>query len=145
VVTLLVLAAFVLSVIAVIVIVWITRRRQVSVLEKEGIQTAMQLDVAKDGPQAFEAAVAASQEARRARLSREDRIRRILTPVTFGLSGLIVIFALAAFFLAGDREAATVCAMLAAFSFSFNTIAYLSAKHGRQKAAHSALRVDQSL
>jgi heme exporter protein D len=133
VVTLLVLAAFVLSVIAVIiaVIVSVTRRRQVSVLEKEGIQTAMQLDVAKDGPQAFEAAVAASQKAHRARLSRKERIRRILTPIAFGLSGLIVIFALAAFFLAGDREAATVCAMMAAFSFSFTTIAYLSAKHAR--------------
>jgi hypothetical protein len=140
---LLFLAAFVLSVI--VVIVSIMRRRHASVVKKQGIQSAVQLNAATDGPQTFEAAVAASLEARRARLSREERIRRIMTPVAFGLSGLIVIFALAALFLAGDREAARVCAIVAAISFSCTTMAYLSAKHVRQKAAHSALQVDQSL
>jgi hypothetical protein len=139
---LLVLAAFALSVI--VVIVSITRRRQASVVDKQGIQSAVQLNAAMDVPQAFEGAVAASQEARRARLSREERIRTIITPVAFGLSGLQIIFALAALFLASDREAATVCAMMAAISFCCTTTAYLSAKHARQKAAHSALQVDQS-
>ena len=137
---LLVLVAFVLSVIAVIASV--TQRRQVSMLEKQGIQSAVQPDAAVDGPQAFESAVAASREARRARLSRAVRIRKILTPIAFGLSGVIVVLALAARFLAGDREAAAVCAMIAAVSLSFTTMAFVSAEHARQKAAQSALQVD---
>jgi hypothetical protein len=139
----LVLVAFVLTVIAIIVSV--TRRRQVAALEDQEIQSAEQLDAETDPSKKLAAAMAASQEARRARLSRKARIRGILTPVEFGLSGLIVMFALAALFLAGDREAATVCALMAAISFGFTTTACLSARHARQKAAHSALGVDQSL
>lgn len=135
-----VLGAFVLSVIA--VIASLTRRRKVSMLEKQGIQSAVPPDAPMDGPQTFEAAVAASREARRARLSREVRIRKILAPIAFGLSGLIVILALAARFLADDREAAAVCAMMAAISLGSTTMAFFSAKHARQKAAHSALQVD---
>jgi len=108
-------------------------------------QSAVQLDTAMDGPQTFEAAVAASRVSRRARLVRRERIRRFLTPVAFGLSGLPVIFALAALFLAGDREAAIVCAMISTISLSFTTTAYVFAKHGRQKATHSTLQGDQSL
>lgn len=95
--------------------------------------------------QTFEAVVAASKVSRRARLARQQRIRRFLTPVAFGLSGLPVIFALAALFLAGDREAAIVCAMISTISLSLTATAYLSAKHGRQKATHSALDGNQSL
>jgi hypothetical protein len=52
--------------------------------------------------------------------------------------------ALAARFLLGDREAATVCAVIAAISLSFTTMAFFSAKHERQKSAHSAPDVEPS-
>ncbi len=132
-------AAFVLGVVAILLA--FTWRWQALVRN----QGALQLDSAMDGPQTFEAAVAASKESRRARLARQERIRRILTPVAFGLSGLPVIFALAALFLAGDREAAIVCAMISTISLSFTTTAYVSAKHGRQKATHSTPQGNQSL
>ncbi len=123
----LVLAAFMLTVAAVVVSV--RRRRQVPAPGDLENQNAGRLDAATDASQIFAAAVAASQEVRRARLAREAKIRGTLTRVAFGLSGLIVIFALAARFLAGDREAATVCAVLAAISLGFTSTAYLSAKH----------------
>jgi hypothetical protein len=140
---LLALAAFGLSLIAMIVSV--TLRRRVAVLEEGEIRRTGPIDATMDGPQIFAAAVAASQKARRARLSRQERIRGILGPVAFGLSGLIAMFALAALFLADDRKAATVCAWMATLSFGFTITAYLSAKRAREKAAHSALGVDQSL
>jgi hypothetical protein len=135
----LVVAAFVLGLVAMLLA--FTWRWQALVRN----QSAVQSDTAMDGPQTFDAAVAASKETRRASLARRERIRRILTPVAFGLSGLPVIFALAALFLAGDREAAIVCAMISTLSLSFTTTAYVSAKHVRQKATHSTLQGGQSL
>lgn len=131
-VELLFVTAFVLTVIAVIVL--FTWRWQAMVLANPINQSAVQLDAAMDGSQAFEAAIAASQEARRARISRTERNRKVLIPVAFGLSGLTGVCALAALFLAGDREAATVCAVDAVILLFLTAAAYLSAKHASQKA-----------
>lgn len=126
---LLILAAFVLSII--VVMASVIRRRQATVVEKRGAQSADQLNATMDVTQTFEAAVAASQEARRARLSREERIRGKTIPIAFGLSGVVAILALAAVFLTDDREAAIVCAMMAVISLSFTTVTFLSAKRAR--------------
>jgi hypothetical protein len=140
---LLVVAAFVLGVIAIILsFAW---RWQTLLPRNLRKQNAVQPDTAMNGLQTFEAAVEASNEARRARLARQERVRKILTPVAFGLSGLPVIFALAALFWAGDREAAIVCVMTATISLGYTTVAHVFAKHGRQKVSHSALQADQSL
>ncbi len=126
------LAAFLLSVIAIIVSAAL--RRQLASPEDEGIQNTERRDAAADVPQIFATALAASQMARSAKLSRRARTQAILTPVLFALCGFILIFALAAFFLAGDRKAATVCTLMATISLGFTTTTYLSAKHARQKA-----------
>jgi hypothetical protein len=126
---LLVLAAFILSAIAVTVSV--LRRHEASIVEKQGAQSADQPNATMDVMQTFEAAVAASQAARRARLSRRERIRRIGIFVAFGLSGVVVILALAAVFLIGDRKAAVMCAMMAAISLNYTTMAFLSTKRAR--------------
>ena len=135
-----VVAAFVLGVIAIILaftLQWWALA--------PGNETAVPLDAyaSMNSLQAFEASVAISKEARRVRLARQERVRKLLTPVAFGLSGSPVIFALAALFLAGDREAAIVCAMTATIGLGFTTVAYFSARHARQKGTHSALQVDQ--
>jgi hypothetical protein len=106
-------------------------------------QNALLPNAAMNGPNTFEAAVAASKEARRVRLARQERVRKILTPVAFGLAGLPFIFALAALFLAGDREAAIVCAMTATIGLGSTTGAYFSGRRARQKATRSALQMDQ--
>jgi len=126
---LLVLAAFVLCV--TVVMVSVMRRRQALIVEQQGAQSAAQPNATMDVTQTFEATVAASQDARRARLLRRQRIRRITILVAFGLSGVIAMLALAAVFLTTDREAAIVCAMMAVISFSFTTMAFLTAKPAR--------------
>ena len=126
---LLVLGAFVLSVI--VVMVSVMRRRQALIVEQHGARSAVQPNATMDVTQTFEATVAASQDARRARLLRRQRIRRITILVAFGLSGAIAILALTAVFLTGDREAAIVCVMMAAISISFTIMAFLSAKRTR--------------
>jgi len=130
-----------LSIIAVILAV--LQRRQIRMPAQREIRSAVPRDAAMAGLEAFEAAAAASRAARHARLARAERIRGILTPVVFCLCGSMVLFALAAF-VAGDREAATVCAMLAAITCSFTTMAYLSARRAGQKAAESAAPVKRS-
>jgi len=70
---LIILAEFVLLVILAILSVG---RRQVAVLEDEEVQRLGDFDAAMDDAQLFAVAEAASLLARRARLSREERIRR---------------------------------------------------------------------
>jgi uncharacterized membrane protein YadS len=97
-----------------------------------------------DTPHALDAAIAARLQLRRERLLRAERNRRILTPVAFGLSGCTAILALAAFFLARDREAARSCAAIACVSLSITTFAYFAAQSARMKAVDSAREMDQS-
>jgi hypothetical protein len=127
-----VVVAFVLTVGA--VTVSFALRRQVWAPGKRGNQIAEQFDASMADPQTFQAAVATSQAARRARLVRRERIRKILTPIAFGLSGVVVVLAFVAYLFAGDREAALVCTMMAVVSFSFATLAYVYAK----RASHDA-------
>jgi hypothetical protein len=82
-----------------------------------------------DMPQALDAANAAAREARREKLLRTARNQRIRTRVALGLSGCIAIGALAALFLAGDREAATLIAIMACITV---TIAVISGQAGRK-------------
>jgi hypothetical protein len=97
-----------------------------------------------DAPQALDAAIAARLQLHREKLLRAERRRRILTPVCFGLSGCIAILALAAFFLAHDREAARSGAAIACVTLSMTTFAYFAAKSARNKAIDSAREMDQS-
>lgn len=94
-----------------------------------------------DTPQALDAVIAGRLQLRREKLLRAERNRRILTPVCFGLSGCIVILALAAFFLAHDREAARSCAAIACVTLSMTTFTYFAAESARKKAVDS---MDQS-
>ena len=141
--TLLVVAAFLLSVIA--IVVSFTWRWRALVPGNLGNQHVVRPDAEMNGPQAFEAAEAASKEARRARLARQERLRKVLTPVAFGLSGLPLIFALVALVFAGDHEAAMVCAMMGTIGLGFTAASYYSAKLARQKAVSSTLQAHQSL
>jgi hypothetical protein len=140
---LLIVAAFVLGVVA--IILSFTLRWQALVRKNSRHQSAVHLDAEMDGLQIFEAAAVASKESRRARVARQERIRKILIPVAFGLSGAPAIFALAALFLAGDSEAAIVCAMTATVGLGASAAAYFFAKHERHKAIHSGIQADQSL
>jgi len=137
---LLVVAAFVLCVIA--IILSFTLRWHALVRKNMRNQGAVQLDAAMDGPQIFQAAVASARESRRARLARQGRIRKILTPVAFSLSGSPVILALVALYSAGDREAAIVCIIMATVGLGSNSVAYFSAKYERRKVTHSTLQAD---
>jgi multidrug efflux pump subunit AcrA (membrane-fusion protein) len=94
-----------------------------------------------DTPQALDAAIAAARQARRERLLRRARNQRVLTRVALGLSGCIVIGALVAFFLARDREAATILAMLACM---FVTFTIISGQAGRKKVIESLREMDQT-
>jgi VIT1/CCC1 family predicted Fe2+/Mn2+ transporter len=140
---LLVLLAFVV-VCLIASIVSFKRRQHVLAVDEQRIYSAAQLIGELHGLQTFDAAVAASQQARCARLLREERNGKILTSVAFGLSVLIAILALAALFLAGDHNTATVCAMMAAISLTFTTVAYLSSKYARKKATRSTRQMEQS-
>ncbi len=129
---LLVLAAFVLA--TIVILVSVTQRRR-SMAEVQETQHAMQLAAPVDVIRAFETLQATRESARRTRLAREQRIRSVATPAMFCLSGLSVVCALAAWLFAGDAEAAIICAMMAATTVGYSTMAYLSAKRARHRAA----------
>jgi hypothetical protein len=95
-----------------------------------------------DTPQALDAAIAASRHARREKLVRAVRNQRIRTRVAFGLSGCIALFALVAFFFAGDHEAAAIIAMMACVTFG---VTYAAGKTGRKKAIDSLREMDQPM
>jgi hypothetical protein len=62
--------------------------------------------------------------------------------VAFGLSAGIVIFALVAFFFAGDHEAAVILGSMACMSFGFT---YSAGKTGQKKAIDSLREMDRSI
>ena len=95
-----------------------------------------------DTPQALDAAIAASRQARREKLVRAVRNRRIRTRMAFAISVSIAIFALTAFFLAHDPEAAAILAMMACVTFG---VTYTAGKTGQKKAADSLREMDQSM
>ncbi len=95
-----------------------------------------------DTPQALDAAIAASRRARREKLVRSARNQRIRTHVALGLTGCIAIFALVAFFFAGDREAAAIISMIACVTFG---VVYTSGKTGQKKAVDSLREMDRSM
>jgi putative Mn2+ efflux pump MntP len=88
-----------------------------------------------DTPDAFDAAIAASLQARREKLMRGVRNQRIRMRIALGLSGCIALFALAAY-LIGDYAAARFCAMNACVVFAFTCIVGAAAR----KRAVDALR-----
>jgi predicted lysophospholipase L1 biosynthesis ABC-type transport system permease subunit len=93
-----------------------------------------------DTPQALDAAIAASRHARRDKLVRAVRNQRFRTRVAFGLSVCVALFALVAFFFAGDHEAAAIIAMMACVTFG---VTYSAGKTGRKKAVDSLRETDQ--
>jgi hypothetical protein len=92
-------------------------------------------------PQALDAAIAAGREARREKLLRTVRNQRIRIRVVLAMSGCVAIGALAAFFLADDREAAAVIAMMAFVSAIF---AIISGQAARKKVLESSRPTDQA-
>jgi hypothetical protein len=94
-----------------------------------------------DIPQAFDAAIAANEHARREKLVRAVRNQTIRTRVAFALSGCVAVFALAAFFVAGDIEATAIIAMIACVSFGF---AFIAGRANQKKAVDALREVDQS-
>jgi O-antigen/teichoic acid export membrane protein len=87
-----------------------------------------------DTPQTLDAAIAAQRRARRVKLQRSIRSQRIRTRVSFAMTGCVALFALAAFFLAHDREAAVILTIITCVSFGVN---YSAGKVGRKKAIDS--------
>jgi hypothetical protein len=95
-----------------------------------------------DTPQALDAAIAASRQSRREKLVRAVRNQRIRTQVAFVFSGCIAIFALAAFFLAHDREATEILAMMTCVTFG---VTYPAGKTGQKKAVSALREMDRSM
>jgi hypothetical protein len=95
-----------------------------------------------DTPQALDAAIAASRHARREKLVRAVRNQRIRTRVAFGLSVGVPIFALVAFFFAGDYEAAVILALMSCMTFG---VTYSAGKSGQKKAVDSLREIDQAM
>jgi hypothetical protein len=92
-------------------------------------------------PQALDAAIAASRQARRDKLVRAVRNQRIRTWVACSLAGCIVLFAFLAFFVAHDLEAATGLSMMASITV-FVVAAAGSA--GRKRALNALQEMDQN-
>ena len=94
-----------------------------------------------DTPQALDAAIAASRQARREKLLRAARTQRSRTSVGLALSGVAVLFALPAYFWAGDPEAATVIVVIGFISFGYTLVAR---RAGTKKLAEALREADQS-
>jgi hypothetical protein len=82
-----------------------------------------------DTPDIMDALIAASLQSRRQRLLRNARRQRIATRVGFGGSACVALLALAAYFFAGDRDAAVLCASIAFVTFITPFVAW---KAGRK-------------
>lgn len=93
-----------------------------------------------DPSQALDEAAAASRHARREKLLRALRSQETRTRVALGLCGCIAIGALAAFCLAGDRQAAALIAVIAASSAG---VAIAGGQAGRKKLLKSLRESDQ--
>jgi hypothetical protein len=95
-----------------------------------------------DTPEALDAAIATSRDARREKLVRAMRNQKIRTRIAFVCSGCIALFALVAFYFVGDREAAGIIAMMACVTFS---VTYFAGKAGMKKAVESLKDVDRAV
>ena len=95
-----------------------------------------------DTPQALDAAIATSRNARREKLVRAVQNQKIRTRVAYGLSTAVAIFALIAFFFAGDHEAGVILALMACLSCSWT---YAAGKTGQKKAVDSLREMNQSM
>jgi hypothetical protein len=93
-----------------------------------------------DTPDALDAAIESARQTRRRRLLRATRNQKIRTRVALGFAACTSLFALAAF-VYGDREAATVIALLACLTFGST---YVAGKAGRRKVADSVRELDRS-
>jgi hypothetical protein len=91
-------------------------------------------------PDALDAAIAASLQARRAKLLRGVRNQRIQMRISLGLSGCAALFALTAY-LVGDYAAARFCAMTAFVVFALTFIAGAAT---RKKAVDALRAMDLS-
>jgi hypothetical protein len=91
-------------------------------------------------PDALDAAIAASLQARREKLVRGVRNQGILMRVILGLSGCEAVFALAAY-LNGDYAAARFCALTGCIVFAFAYIAQIAA---RKKAVDALREIDRA-
>ena len=95
-----------------------------------------------DTPQALDAAIAAHRQARREKLLRSVRNQGIRTRVALALTGCMALLALAACFIAHDREAAATLAIITCVTFG---VTYAAGTAGRKKAIDSLREMDQSL
>jgi hypothetical protein len=93
-----------------------------------------------DATRALDDAIAASQRTHRGRLLRAARNQRIRTGVVFGLATCMAFITLAAF-VAGDREASMIIALMTCWAFAF---ALLTAKIGRKRTLESLREMDHS-
>ena len=91
-------------------------------------------------PDALDAAIAASLQARREKAVRRVRNQRIRMFIALGLSGCIALFALAAY-LIGNYAAARFCAMTACVAFAF---ALITGAAGRKRVIEALRETDQS-
>ncbi len=87
-----------------------------------------------DAPDMMNALIAASLQTRRKKLLRAARNQRIRTRFGYGCSGCIALMALAAIFLAHDRQAAVTLSLIAFVTFSF---AYFVGRAIQKKLAES--------
>jgi hypothetical protein len=94
-----------------------------------------------DMPQALDAAIAASRQARRERLLRAVRNQRIRTRVAFALTACMAPFALTAFFVAHDPAAAETIAVMTCVNFA---ITYSAGRTGQKKAVDALRELDRS-
>lgn len=91
-------------------------------------------------PEAFEAAIEASLQVRRERLLRAVRNRGMRTGIALGLAASMVVLAFTAF-VAGDREAATLIALMA---FLTAGVICVARNAGLKKALDSLREMDRS-
>ncbi len=95
-----------------------------------------------DTPEALDAAIAASRDARRANLVRAVRNQRIRTRVAFGLSAGVAMCAFVAFLVTSDREAGAILGLLACMCLGWT---YAAGKTGRTLAGDSLRKMDRSM
>jgi|HubBroStandDraft_2_1064218.scaffolds.fasta_scaffold57464_2 hypothetical protein len=91
-------------------------------------------------PEALDALIAASLQSRRETLLRNARRQRIATRVGFGGSACVALLALAAYFFAGDRDAAVLCASIAFVTFITSFVAW---KAGRKMTGNLLVQLDK--
>ena len=95
-----------------------------------------------DTRQALAAAIAANQRVQREKLVRSVRNQGIRARVALALTGCIALFALTAFYIAHDREAAEILAIITCVTFG---VTLSAGRAGRKKAIDSLGELDQSL